>query len=72
MLAERFCPFDSCWVQCLHICDGRKMLFLLGLEGTDVQAALSGAQMPLLTRTGFGQEPVQAHCDEDRKHNTDY
>lgn len=58
VLAERFCPFDSCWVQCLYICGGRKMLFLLGLEGTDMRMVLGGAQMPLLTRTGFGQESV--------------
>lgn len=47
-----------------------KFFFLLGLEGRDVWAVLSGAEMSLLTRTGFGQEPVQAHCDEDRQHNT--
>lgn len=48
------------------------MLFLLGLGGTDVQAVLGGAGMLLFTRPGLGQEPFQAHCNEDRQHNTGY
>lgn len=39
-----------------------EICFSGGLEGTDVWTVIGGAGMPLLTRTGFGQEPVQVHC----------